>query len=55
MYPHVTQFETRERLLQQELQLFRERDSRSARRERPNNQHRRFGLAFGRAQVSRSS
>jgi hypothetical protein len=56
MYPQVTQFETRERLLRQELQLLRERDSRSARRERPKNQRRLFGVAFApRAQVSRSS
>ena len=45
MYPQVTQFETRERLLRQELQLLRERRSRPARRERPRRRRRLFGLA----------
>lgn len=46
MYPQVTQFDTRESLLRQELQLLRERHSRPARRERPRRWRRLFGLAF---------
>jgi hypothetical protein len=45
MYPQVTQFETRERLLRQELQLLSERRARPARRERPRSRRRLFGLA----------
>ena len=52
MYPQVTQFETRERLLGQELQLLLERHSGTARRERPSNRRRLFGLAFARALLS---
>jgi hypothetical protein len=46
MYPHVTQFETRDRLLREELQLLRERRSRSPQRRLPRSQLRPFSLAF---------
>ena len=56
MYPQVTQFETRERLLGQELQLLLERHSGTRRRERPTSRRGLFGLAFALwAQVSRST
>ena len=45
MYPQVTQFETHERLLRQEIQLLRERRARPARRELPRRRRRLFGLA----------
>ena len=46
MYPQITQFETRERLLRQDLQLLRERDSHPARLERHGRWRRLFGLAL---------
>jgi len=46
MYPQVTQLETRERLLRDELQLLRERHSWSTRRERSRRRRRLFRLSF---------
>jgi hypothetical protein len=55
MYPQVTQFETRERLLRDELQLLRERHSHSPRRERPRSWRPPFGPVFAlRGQVGSS-
>ena len=45
MYPQVTQFETRARLVRQELRLRQERDSRSE-RPSPPSRRRRLGLAY---------
>ena len=48
MYPQVTQFETRARLVRQELRLRQERDARSVRPEQPStpSRRRRFGLGY---------
>lgn len=55
MYPQVTQFETRERLLRDELQLLRERHSRTSWRERPRSARWPLRLAFAlRGQVGLS-